>query len=1315
MSRVTSLGDMADFEPLLDAIYGGTGSPTGKAKKSCEDKKGSIRGIGPKCSLHEEEGAQDTALCHYDNALELIRDLRVEVYPKCQQIIEESLKENPNDALIQQLSEQIRELNDQFSKDVAKLADRCECKQCSWDITTAKPPTETEDPENPEDPTDIDEDPDPNQTIKQVGTRSNYGIIPRIFGRYVTGGNIIWVGNQQSEPITYTQQLNDGEVEEVTDTVETIDMLVGLAVGPLSRVMRVWIGEALVYNVAVELDDSGFVELTSTNNASTDMNISALLTDDYNMARLAAFKPTLEFYAGDKAQKVIASMAAEEGFGRVPAHRGLATLLFKDIDLRLFGGDLPDIRVDVVANEPEDLLPTLGTEITGTLIGVDHRTLMAVLVDGNDVVLADYNTLVESYRYTGTAPYSVLNLVSGASVVQDGANTDIIDIFRNDELAAVTVGTMGPASAAFLGYDSSLYAYDYGLIVDPDGSFDILQYDYSNKIASVAGSVTLDPDGYTTYDGVIGTDEGQIVYFKFTLDGSLDTMRVQRYAMTSGNTLVDTTPAVTTHEIELGGAATGVQVILDNNDGNLVVLLPGLDVIYKLDQSDLSTIWEAACANLPSSADGIMGISPYYYFITTGDEVMRVLLEDGTVEPVTQLTGYSLDGTQYFDGNTGSIVFDAFGGEAARIFPDRFVAAPTSIGAIFDGLLEATNIGYGLFDTSDVQDVTLKGFYIDQAVNLPDVFNMLNELFQVTVTDNGLKLFAKKEISVGAVVEIEADDIIVDTLNKTRELAAEKFEIATAKFFDIDDFGLVEMNQAVTLRPDTENPSYQSIDFTLKLYDDATAMRQRLEKVLLRRIASAAKFEAHLMPRRLGFSPGDRISTNAEIYRLGEIVDGAVLESSVQGVSYDPEDIETEAELTAAPIYSNLTVAKPSGQLPYKPIVLFTNAVNDTDASRALEHQIVYTGVDAPERTGIEPVQFTTRIDPPPTLQNDVIISSTGTLFNPVLGLPVSDAFTSTELTEGVHVGEVTVLPSLNMFPQQFVDDDESEMVIVFRHADTVDYFYNGDDVLENPQSNLLIVGKEMIQFGEYEVDMDGLTVTFRQLYRGRFGTESYMSEHTTGEAAYLYTPETLKPMAIDETYTFTRNRARSIIPRLGMLGAVVVPWITRTDGGSARPYGPTPLYRQEVEDDPVLGAIGWHARRSFSVPLLENGGPLPYKWPYDQGDLIEHEGFLVVLLQRLPTSLSEWETEFEDKFYASDTDVDPTFIYQYATFEDTDLVNLGYLGTDTRDPLTDAVIMAVVQLRSFVDPQGFTRFALGYPTFWTFSPGRYPEYVAPP
>jgi hypothetical protein len=1303
------LGELPDFDPFLEGFFGGVGAPTGKGKEKCEDQKGSIRGIGPKCNLHEEEGALETAQCWYDRTLEYTYVLRDIAFPACQRIQAELLKDAPNEALIEELRQIIEDANKEFDKKIQKLSDDCECKQCSWDLNKPGPDPDDEDDDDEVDPP-VDPDTEDNSTIRTVSTGSTYDVIPRVFGRYVTTGNIIWIGNQQSTTINYTQTNTDGTITALEDIVETVDMLVGLAIGPLSRVMRIWIGEALVYNVAVNVDETGQVELSSTDNASSDMNISALLDDSYNMSRLSAFRPTVQFFDGSAGQHVVESMTTEEGFGRVPAHRGLATLLMKDIDLALFGGDMPDIRVDVIANEPESLLPRITATLPGTLQTLDYRAQVVVVADGEDIVFADYVTFDELYRYNGDDTDASLSLVSGATLIQKTAALHVVDAYRDREIDSVALSTIGPGSVAFLAYSASLIPCDYALTVDTDGSFDIVQYDYSNKTLSIAGSVAADV-GYDTYDGVMSSVDGILTYYKVSLSTDMETLRISSYVMVGLDSIIDTTPAVTTFDVSLSGPATSCQAILDNNDGNLVIVLD--DRFIKLDKDDLTTVWETEVANLPSSIDGLIAINPYYYVVTTNDDIVRVTLEDGVAEIVSNTdteAGVTLDGNQFYDGNTGSITFDANAGQVARVFPDKIVSAPTSVGAIFDGLLRETTMRYGLFDTSDVQDVTLLGFYIDQPTSIPDVFNMLGELYQVTVVDNGQKLVALKEITITDNETIAADSILEASLHTTRELASERFEVATAQFYGIDDFGLVQINQAVNLRPDVEVTSYLSVDFSLQLYDDPTAVRQRLEKVLLRRIASASKLDVELMPRQLGLTPGDRVTVDGSVYRLGAVLDGAELQSQINGVSYDQTEIETEVELTAAPLYGGLTIAKPTGQLPYEPIILFMNAVNDLDASRSLlDKQVVYTGIDTPHRTNVTPVRFTTRIDPPETIQSTPFIGGAGLVYNPTMGYQSTQAYTSELHSEGVHSGTVTAIPA-DISTREFETDADSSLVIVFDHPDTVDYFIDGAGILETPSRNLLIVGQEMIQFGDYDVDMDGVTVTFTTLYRGRFGTEPFMNEHTVGEKAYLYTAESLKPMAVDAFYTRARSLARSNIPNLAMIGAQLVPWVRASAPGAAAPYAPSPITRLELDDDPSSAAIRFNLRRSFSVPLLENLGDLPYEWPDDSGEYT----VLVAQLQRMPVSMQEWIDAFETHFYTDGT-YDDTFIFATSTVQDTDTMSWGYAGTDILDPLVDNFYVAVMQVRSVLDPFGTSFSLLGYPTFRAFRPGGYTDYIPPP
>ena len=66
------------------------------------------------------------------------------------------------------------------------------------------------------------------------------------------------------------------------------------------------------------------------------------------------------------------------------------------------------------------------------------------------------------------------------------------------------------------------------------------------------------------------------------------------------------------------------------------------------------------------------------------------------------------------------------------------------------------------------------------------------------------------------------------------------------------------------------------------------------------------------------------------------------------------------------------------------------------------------------------------------------------------------------------------------------------------------------EELLDNPFTNLIIVGYEAIQFMSFTISPDGKTVTFHGgLLRGRFNTRIWMNKHRINEPAYLINNET--------------------------------------------------------------------------------------------------------------------------------------------------------------------------------------------------------------
>jgi len=230
-------------------------------------------------------------------------------------------------------------------------------------------------------------------------------------------------------------------------------------------------------------------------------------------------------------------------------------------------------------------------------------------------------------------------------------------------------------------------------------------------------------------------------------------------------------------------------------------------------------------------------------------------------------------------------------------------------------------------------------------------------------------------------------------------------------------------------------------------------------------------------------------------------------------------------------------------------------------------------------------------------------------VFNEPESIAASPAYNSQVHREGAHIGRLVQAPDDAMM--QYKTDDRSELIIKFDHPDTVDYFVTFLDkyeVPENPRDNLLIVGREYIQFFDWSVDMDGLTVTFTTLFRGKFGTGSYMGTHVEGEHCFLYTPETIKSAACNPLFTKRQQVAKVFIRRAAFAGIPVIDWAQDSDAGSARPYGPSPAVytRNRQTNDYQI-----HRRRSVQLDYIPGSDNMPSEWKPDvRAASIYIEGF---------------------------------------------------------------------------------------------------------
>ena len=180
---------------------------------------------------------------------------------------------------------------------------------------------------------------------------SNYGAsIPRVYGTAVLNGNVIWLeGNRLKESVTKTKSGGKGGGKSKTTTKTysySATFAVGLCKGPIAGIRRIWIGPNLVYHAGA--------------------------TDPDTIVASAEAARGFSVYLGSNTQQPDARIQADVGVANTPAWRGLAYLVFYDLELASYGNSLAGAQVRVEVIQPA---ATEAFSVTTTAVSAASRTM----------------------------------------------------------------------------------------------------------------------------------------------------------------------------------------------------------------------------------------------------------------------------------------------------------------------------------------------------------------------------------------------------------------------------------------------------------------------------------------------------------------------------------------------------------------------------------------------------------------------------------------------------------------------------------------------------------------------------------------------------------------------------------------------------------------------------------------------------------------------------------------------------------------------------------------------------------------------------
>ncbi|QQR68379.1 MAG: phage tail protein [Alphaproteobacteria bacterium] len=151
---------------------------------------------------------------------------------------------------------------------------------------------------------------------------STYGApIPLLYGTMRISGNVIW-----STPLKETRNVKKssggkggGKKSSQTTYSYSVSFAVGLCVGPVSTVRRIWADTKLIYDAASS-----------------------------NTQAMERYPGVVRIYTGDENQLPDSTIEMALGVGNVPAYRGRCILVLTDLQLADFANRIPNISAEVV-------------------------------------------------------------------------------------------------------------------------------------------------------------------------------------------------------------------------------------------------------------------------------------------------------------------------------------------------------------------------------------------------------------------------------------------------------------------------------------------------------------------------------------------------------------------------------------------------------------------------------------------------------------------------------------------------------------------------------------------------------------------------------------------------------------------------------------------------------------------------------------------------------------------------------------------------------------------------------------------------------
>lgn len=1168
--------------------------------------KGKVPGVGPRCR-EGERGKADYHECHFAEMKECWG-----LYQDCLTYFTAVTRvTGKRDHVTVDALPAIRA----YDKDTCKASykecaknakKKCACEDCIYDACMANckdttTTTTTVDPTSPTDPTDPTI-----PGIKDVKTTSSYYIpIPIVYGRYVVGGNIIWLGDVVATQVTETVIEPVGSALNTTPAITTqyhAAFAVAVARGPTQGFLRIWLGETLLFS---RLIDSNSTPTEIENSLLFSQNTGDKLFYDASKMRVSIFD-------GSEDQVPPAIMGED-----APGYRGLAFVLFENFNLSYVGGSMPELKIEVVSSHALSA-PTKQITATASRFIVDRSAATLFGVFDSQIVRFDYDTMDyadEFYMIDDTDPNSVTLMPNGQLAAQLSGTQGIKEVSLYDPDAGEILSTSGvtdPAatsvfwgdpvipslasgniSLGYAGYYTSSDPYydnvysrladgDFGVFLSASGYGTIALIDDNSRGMTIAG-MGITPLGGTAFAScvvrrsVVGGYADKL--YTFGVDSSTLYITERTLLDTSSGSYdaINVVGSYTTHNISAnkwGGFSTsleGAGVVMDVVRQQVIIFLrtSTMGTIIAYDCNTNSVVWTRDYAHVPThvASDGMPSSS--VTFINSNGALTTV---DFVTGEITEMPSYGIfDGAvqQYFDTFSSALTYRT-ASAIKRVYVNR-VTAP---GERLDAVLSDICARVGIVASADItlHDVFVEGYILDGNTKPIDALQQLCKLYAIDAIErNGVLTFQFRS-ATAPVATLTVDDFIdFQWTEKDNFSMPVSYKLSYA---DINNFcqPIARTVKQSIIRAgaldDTTNVEY-SAPVVFAHDSDAVNIAERLFATELIRHTEGSTVSS---PACLAVEPGDRVT----------YIDsraGITLTMRVTATSLVPGRHSVELSLEDDSSYLNdftpvvtdvdLYAAAASPRPPYvhmHPRVMFFPPLSEYDRAKAgTGYAVFYVGV---KKNSVKP-WAASRVD--------YKLVDRDMFFN--IGPAITDEVIS---------GPVLTPPSIT-YTAFGKPDTLSTIVVRFDKPVVInDGGYDVETFIDKIDVNLLMVGEELIQFQRAVADVDGRTYTFSGLIRGRCGTEVYGYTHYAGEQAVLIREGTLSPVYVKLADAVAASPVCVKIPGWRSVAVTSRKRTYRWSAISYTPWAPSGLAAYDAGHGDVL--LTWNRRSMYEGQMEDDG-----------------------------------------------------------------------------------------------------------------------------